>query len=251
MQTNAGKPNYKFLLIAVLVCLSWLPLAYFDSWFTNYFGIFKNLSFTDWQRMSFVRLILFFIIFLIIIPIILKKKFGDSYSDILGINFRKTNWLAGILFIILPLIIAYYYGNTISGLQKNTPNLAEFVANIQPPIIEEAMFRGIFFYLMYKGGFKNWVILLVGALLFGGIHMPFHGFQAAITGAMSIFLFLLPRIFSRNIIPGMFLHYYSNSGMMMPVFLANCVVFVLIMIKDKVNFKAIFSDYNNEGLTKI
>jgi len=48
---------------------------------------------------------------------------------------------------------------------------------------------------MYKGGFKNWVILLVGALLFGGIHIPFHGFQAGITGAMSIVLFLLPRIF--------------------------------------------------------
>lgn len=236
----------KFLIPAILIPLCWIPLAMLDAYLVNQKGVFGDTEFTPWQKMSFLRFIICGLFFWILVPLILRKKFGNSYANIVGLNFKKTDFLALILFLVVPFAVNFLFKNPLVALHGNVPTVADFVANIQPPMIEEVAFRGIFFYLMYKGGFQNWVIILVGALLFGGIHIPFYGWQAGITGAISIVLFILPRLFSRNICQGFLLHFMANSGLMFPVFIGNCIVFLIMMVKNKVGVKNLIKDYNQE-----
>lgn len=150
-------------------------------------------------------LVFFLIWYLICIPKILKVTLGpySSYLEFLGIKGSAKGYIYALLFLGISII---QYVLLPSHLQSS---LAELVWSIQPPIVEEIIFRGFILGVLLKSFSKPFSITF-SLLLFMSIHFlngPMGMLSATIFGLILIGM----RLHTNSILPGIVVHYFVNE----------------------------------------
>ena len=230
-------PAYKqtYFIAAISVGLSWFLLIYGAAFLTNHlsFLIDNPLLVTNQkepylEKFSLPILFLGILIYWLILPFIIKHFTQDSYWQIVGMQVKRKKLVTTLLFVIMPFISILPLPYSLSSWQSQyLTNWHYTLANAQNPIVEEVIMRGLFIYLMQKGGFDNKWIIGVGALIFSSYHFLLNGFGGFITGLASIVVMFMPTLMTGNIISAMINHSLLNAGLFVPTFIGTVIVFIL------------------------
>jgi hypothetical protein len=205
--------SYPLLIAAILLGLSWIGLVYA----AKYLAPIYTFSSDWWLNASLWRLLLGFLLFLVLIPLLLRRQYpDDSYGRITGFELPRTKLaytLAG-LFILLPPLVTFWLQGGLGSLPSDYDSPLKLLANLQPALIEEVMMRGLFVYLMFKAGFHHLSTITIGALIFASWHVLSFGMSGLLTGVLCIPLMYLPRFITGGIFIPIILHVYTNSGLL-------------------------------------
>ena len=114
---------------------------------------------------------------------------------VIGVGARLLEWVTG--YFGIPLNVFIPLGRPMDLI----------ISLIVAPMVEELFFRGILFNSL-KNEFPIWLAIIMGGVIFMGIHLHFHVGALAL-GLITCTLFYL----TNSIIPGIFLHIAGNAMM--------------------------------------
>ncbi len=159
-----------------------------------------------------------YIFCLSVVPIFLgyRNQLHVYWRDIGFTNFNGKSLL--ILFIFIGFTIAI--GLASREFHGIYANKGPMITAIEPPLVEELMFRGIIMSLLLRR-FSWWFSILWSSILFACIHIELGSITyviAAFIGAL--FVLSILRLQSNNIWSGAFAHFAMIRGLARPVILA-------------------------------
>jgi membrane protease YdiL (CAAX protease family) len=179
-----------------------------------------------------VEFIMLSILFFLLIPFVFKAlKMYDNYRSYLdGIHLTsKSSFLIGIvctigcyiIFVGFQLVGSFMFGDYVFDLERIIPTNSYWLINVNAGIFEEIMFRGIILSLLLEFHSK-WTSVIVSSVIFGMVHFAnfLNGTDyvtvitilAQVIWAIGMgFLWGIITVETKSIIPGIFLHYLSNS----------------------------------------
>ncbi|WP_058994016.1 CPBP family intramembrane glutamic endopeptidase [Sarcina ventriculi] len=149
-------------------------------------------------------IIVIYIIYLILTPIIFNINI-KLYINKIGLKFNNETLILSIA-LILSMIIGFCLRKPIALSE----HYWAWLYLLQPPMVEELLFRGIIPYLLYSK-YKNKIFaFIISSILFSGIHILL-GINAIIYALLLGSILLMIRIQCTSIIPPMIIHYIINS----------------------------------------
>ena len=189
----------KFKLICSLIVLaSWWVILYIMG------KLWINISDDYMLGYYLSTIIVIYIIYLILIPIIFNINI-KLYIDKIGFKFNNE-----ILILSIALILSMIIGFCLRKPIALSENYWAWLYLLQPPMVEELLFRGIIPYLLYSK-YKNKIFaFIISSILFSGIHILL-GINAIIYALLLGSILLMIRIQCTSIIPPMIIHYIINS----------------------------------------
>lgn len=150
--------------------------------------------------------VIMYFIYMIVFPKLIGfsiNKFKIFYSDI-GFCLNKKSIVLSIL-----LLIAMFTGFIIRKTPLFLQNPGSWLYTIQPPLVEELLFRGIIPYVLLKS-FDKKIAFIISLFLFSGIHI-LNGFMGITISLLWGILFLMITTQIKSIFPAIILHYVVNS----------------------------------------
>lgn len=200
-----------------------LSLCVFFSWWIILFAtsfLWRNItnSYSDYMLGYYLStIVVVYLIYLFIIPSLFKIKFKNYFANI-GLTINKQSIILSICFISSITLM--------SILRKPMTSIPTgfWLYSLQPPMVEELLFRGIIPYILFSKYNKK-IAFSISIILFSCIHVlvgPITMLVALILGA----LFLILRFQCNSIIPCMLVHYIWNSSNAYAVIL--CLITIII-----------------------
>ncbi|MFC5590094.1 CPBP family intramembrane glutamic endopeptidase [Sporosarcina soli] len=196
------KSSIGFSLFAVLL---WWGILYSFSFIIKLM-LQDGQSSTMYMMYFYLSVLVFFLIwYLACIPKILKVTGGQysSYLKFLGLKGSRKGYIYTLFFLVLSIT---QYVLLPSNLQSP---VSELIWSIQPPIVEEIIFRGFVLGVLLKSFSKPFSIT-ISLLLFISIHFlngPMGMLSATIFGLILIGI----RLHTNSILPGIVIHYFVNE----------------------------------------
>lgn len=173
-------------------------------------------SFADdwWPTASIWRLVVGCLLYLVLVPLVWRRFFPDSWSDLTGLRAPGTRrqwvWTLAILLAVLVPSLAILGGVGKLSAAVATPVL--LFAALQPPIVEEVLMRGLFIRVCERGGFGPLVTTLVGTAVFTVWHVvSFDLANGLITGLFSIPFFYVTRYLTGTTLGPIVIHFVANA----------------------------------------
>ena len=228
------RPQLIFSL--VLLGISWFLLAlvgnFLTAWFlpASLFPASVPTTSLNWLRDSLPRLVVGLSLYWLLVPALLgvKCKNYGGFLRIAGVTrFRPGGWRLFLLFIALSLALSWFYVSRYGDALSNLSDLTtwwKWLADIQPPLVEEMLYRGILLSLLVKYT-KPWVAIVVSSLLFGLLHLVVWGTLGALFSATFIAVLLaLGWFMTGSLWPGVLAHFTMNQGLFLPISFAYLLV---------------------------
>lgn len=251
--------SFKILLLATLSGLCWFPLASISS----FLGKWLALLLFHYQRAPgqpidnpyllcayLTLMVLSAVVYLGLIPPLMGIRF-DSYKAFLRsigltgismpgiVSVSIALIIGGILVVaMLPSFLAeprvlYVQAGPYHWLIDR--NWIWWVTNLEPPLVEETVFRGLIIVVLMKR-FPLWFAVLWSAMLFGMLHLQI-GFQAALSDAILGGIgWAMIKLKTRSIWPGAVIHYGMNSGFYPPAFVGMFVLLCALYSKQAIEW---------------
>ena len=231
--------NYPFLrrlqtvVIAILLGLSWIPIVMFVNWLKvrwHVGALFPAaLSPGDPYEVDnlthLLRLVLGLSFCLLLVPALLRPKMGNyrEFLRLSGVTGFQPNGVFLTLVMVVSTVVLSSVFSALYGVHEGSflqmlGALNPFsvggtwFANIQPPLFEELLYRGIVFGLLQKY-FRPWVAVLLSSLLFGYIHLISQGlFSFVWSFAFALTLFSILRLITGSIWASVFAHFVVDNA---------------------------------------
>ncbi len=216
------KLNKKQLLtIVMLIFGSWWAILYGSSFIWRNFKSDRTIYMTGFYLTAVA---LTYIIYLLVIPLILKIKSIKDICNFAGFNLRTRSIILSILFLLTTVFMLIIPGTLI---ENNA-----WLWNIQPPLVEELLFRGIIPALLCVK-FKKVPSFIISVVLFALIHiMGVGGIQQLLVSTVFGIIFMLIVFQTKSIIPTIIFHYIVNSGnaisLVLSILIFICFEFILL-----------------------
>lgn len=192
--------EYKFTC-SLLIFISWWIIMY------SIGSIWSCISgdYSSYMMGYYISaIIVTYIIYVIFIPITFNINV-KLYFNKVGLKLNNEVLILSI-FLVLSMIIGFSLRSPIA-LSKDHK---AWLYLLQPPMVEELLFRGIIPYLLYSK-YKNKIFaFIISSILFSGIHILL-GINAIIYALLLGSILLMIRIQCTSIIPPMIIHYIINS----------------------------------------
>lgn len=197
------------LIITFGICLTWFVFAVLAVSTVKLFHVHGINGFgavTSW-----VLLVVGYLVYLFIVPLLLGFRSNyRTYLKQIGLaDFNQQSGLILLTFVVFTLVISILAGNIhLLFFQNQYP----LIAYVEPPLLEELMFRGIIMSLLLRA-FPQWFSILWSSLLFSLIHVALGptGMINAFIGALFVFSTL--RVQTKNIWSGVFAHFTMVRGL--------------------------------------
>lgn len=218
------KQSIGFSLLAVF--LWWVSLYLLS--FLIEFLLPNDYSSNNYMMYFYLSVLVFFLVlYLVCIPKLLKVNLEEysSYLNFLGIKGTASGYLYALMFLLVSIV---QYVLLPSHLQSPLP---ELIWSLQPPIVEEVIFRGFILGVLLKNFSKRFSITL-SLVLFVSIHFlngPMGMLSATIFGLVLIGI----RLHTHSILPGIVVHYFINEQILvlaLPISLY-CVFIIIEFIR--------------------
>lgn len=241
MQTAPYKPmTYPWLVFtSLLLGASWFLLAfisnYLTAWFlpASLFPSFIPAPELDWLRYSLPRLILGLPLYWLLVPALLgvNRKNYSAFLRASGVvGFRRGGFGTLVALISVSVILSGLYLTRYGGYSEASGDLAAltnwwaWLSDVQPPLVEEMLYRGILLSLLVRYT-KPWIAVTVSSLLFGILHLVVWGTLSAFvqTSAIAV-LFALGWFVTGSLWTGVLAHFAMNHGLFVPVGVAYILV---------------------------
>lgn len=190
-------------------------------------------------RFYLSSLIVTYLIYLIIIPKILHC----SKNEILKFsrfNLNKKSIILSLLFLLFSFI-GFMIQKPLVLIENNS-----WLWGIQPPLVEELLFRGIIPVILLTK-LKKFPAFVVSVLYFSAIHLSSGNIQQLFVSTVLGIIFMMITTQTDSIIPTIIFHYIVNSNSSVALLL--CLgVFLLFEIIELI--KLIFLKRTNYKYTK-
>ena len=215
------------VFIAILLGISWLPIAVFTETplVMEWFKSISSDTLSPWELRSIPRLLLGLPFCLFVIPLILRIK-PENYREFLQasgfISFKRDGSLLTCTMVVSTLLLSVLSQNSFTNLidiLNPFTNTWTWLADIQAPLFEELLFRGIILGVLLK--YLNfWQAAGLASLLFGVIHIFTGGLFIFIQSTLfALFLYSILRVLTGSIWSGVFVHFVGNAAGI-PLFIA-------------------------------
>lgn len=189
----------KFKLICSLIVLaSWWVILYIMG------KLWINISDDYMLGYYLSTIIVIYIIYLILIPIIFNINI-KLYIDKIGFKFNNE-----ILILSIALILSMIIGFCLRKPIALSENYWAWLYLLQPPMVEELLFRGVIPYLLYYKYKNKLAPFIISCILFSLIHILL-GMNGILNSLLIGSILLTIRIQCTSIIPSMIIHYIINS----------------------------------------
>ncbi len=241
MQTTPYKSTtHLWLLVSVILLgTSWFSFAiicnYLTAWFlpTSLFPASIPASNLAWLRESLPRLVMGLPLFWLLVPALLGVKRQDygAFLRASGVRgFKRGGLRMFAAFVTLSIAFSALYLTRYSDALSELPSLTmwwKWLSDIQPPLIEEMLYRGILLSLLVRYT-KPWVAITVSSLLFGLPHLVAWGTLSAfaVTTGFGVLL-ALTWFATGSLWPCVWMHFIMSQGLFLPVGIAYILVLTL------------------------
>ena len=200
----------KSLIISMLIFLSWWVIIYTSM----YLGATLNLTINGigGEGEQFILyyylivLLIISIIYLIIIPLFIKGKDNkQKYLEKFKININKCS-LTYVLIIIICAFIGHFIWGNLYGISS-----LQYIYSIQPPIVEELLFRGLILSVLSLS-FSNRSSIIISSIFFGLIHIMIS--PVNVIGTIFIGIIYCLIVFrTKSILPTIVIHYIQGTNL--------------------------------------
>ena len=192
--------EYKFIC-SLLIFISWWIIMY------SIGSIWSCISsdYSSYMMGYYISaIIVTYIIYVIFIPITFNINI-KLYFNKVGLKLNNEVLILSI-FLVLSMIIGFSLRSPIA-LSKNHK---AWLYLLQPPMVEELLFRGVIPYLLYNKYKNKLAPFIISCILFSLIHILL-GMNGILNSLLIGAILLTIRIQCNSIIPPMIIHYIINS----------------------------------------
>jgi uncharacterized protein len=221
----------KALILSIGVFASWWVIIYG----AMYLGAYLNLSINGVggegeHFMLYYYLIavaITVIIYFFIVPLFIKNKENrKKYIGYFKLNTNKYS-IAYILILIIGVVLGYIIFGNLYGIST-----LEYIYAIQPPIVEELLFRGLILSILSCVFPKKYAII-ISSILFGLIHSILSPINVISTIFIGI-IYCIVVVRTKSILPTMVIHYVQSTNLYQFVFgVIGIVIFEFICFLKK------------------
>lgn len=200
----------KAIILSLMIFISWWIIVNISM----YLGASINLSINGigGEGEKFILyyyllvLLITGIIYLIIITLFFKEKDNRKiYIKMLKININKSS-LIYLFILALGVVLGYIIWGELYGVSK-----LRYIYSIQPPIVEEILFRGLILSILSKAFSKN-ASIIISSVLFGFIHIMLSPINVIGTIFIGI-IYCIIVIRTNSILPTIFMHYIQGINL--------------------------------------
>ena len=208
-----------FSILVILIAQGAAAAAY-----SSYSGLSLENSFKDPSMLvaTIIAVLPAHIVTLAVGWMIVTRMGTYSFSKMLGMEWGGFRWWHLILMLLamvslFALFLALFgeKENDFDKLLKSSRGAVyavAFIATFSAPIVEEVVYRGVF-YGAVRRSFNTFAAVLLISVLFAGVHLPqYWGDLATISSLFTLSVGLtLVRAFTRNLLPCIVLHFVFNG----------------------------------------
>lgn len=190
-----------------------MVLPVYLSWWAIIFG--SSFLIKSFVLKEFYMLVFYLIVILItysiyvFIPLIQLKDDFSKYLEVIHLKWNKKSLVLFIL-ILFSFLLSIVLTIKINGNQSlEILNNFNYIVFLQPPLVEELIFRGIIPACLNK--YSKVVQGGVSVILFSSLHVG-NGLEAILFSAIIGLILYILKEQVKSIIPGMLIHYVVNSN---------------------------------------
>ena len=199
----------KTLIVTTVIGLSWFVIAIAS--YSVARALFPHSLHGELIFANASLIILGYTLYLFGVPLLFdsRRELLSFWRRIGFFYFDRKSVVMFSLFVILTLII----GGASGEIQKQFGNQTlPIITSIEPPLVEELMFRGIILTLLLRT-YSRWFAILWSSLLFAFIHIELGGEYMIMAFLGALIVFSVLRIQSKSIWSGAFAHFAMIKGL--------------------------------------
>ncbi|MDQ2716791.1 MAG: CPBP family intramembrane metalloprotease [Chloroflexota bacterium] len=239
----------KTWLLATLLGLSWFPLSYtslfLGRWLAALFFHYRSAAGQPVDNLFLLcayltMIVLGVALYLGLVPALLGIRLDDYKAFLRSIGLIGISRFGlvsiSVALVVVSILVAlhvlplFYVTQSIGPYHwRANYNWIWWVTNLQPPLVEETLFRGLIIVVLLKR-FPPWFAVLWSAVLFGLPHLSF-GFQTALSDAFVAGVgWAIIKLKTRSIWPGAVIHYGMNSGFYLPALVGMLIILLAVLV---------------------
>ncbi|CEP80428.1 type II CAAX endopeptidase family protein [Paraclostridium sordellii] len=223
----------KALILSIGVFTSWWIIIYVSLYLGANLNLFMNgiggegeIFYLYYYLLAVAITI---IIYFFIVPLFIKNKENrKKYIDYFKLNINKHS-TTYILIVVIGAVLGYIIFGNLYG--RSTFG---YIYAIQPPIVEELLFRGLILSILSYSFPKKYAII-ISSILFGLIHSMISPINVIVTIFIGI-IYCIIVFRTKSILPTMAIHYVQSTNLYQFAFVVTGIIifeFIFFLKKRK------------------